>query len=297
MVEKKNIIKISEEELKKIIGESIKENILSFNGKILKEGVYYDDNLNKFVFNFENDNKTDIISLKKVGYKISAFNQCYYYGYQFEDTVDSLIRSSFIKSIKFPDNKITEKDKKTFIVNAINKLDSDISLPSYKIIVYPESMSEINRDMLKYLNRFTAPDVISMEMIKQLPKNIEFDYKRFKIEVLDVMLENGRPRYSEKQKMNVLDNIREMMSSIKNLQYFSIAKDVKKLKYRQYIKNYYIFKNDEDKALFESIQNSNVLVIDDIATSGTTISHLLNSLRSVNDNNKIVIFSLIGKNI
>ena len=52
-----------------------------------------------------------------------------------------------------------------------------------------------------------------------------------------------------------------------------------------------MFKNDEDKALFESIQNSNVLVIDDIATSGTTISHLLNSLRSVNDHNKIVIFS------
>ena len=39
------------------------------------------------------------------------------------------------------------------------------------------------------------------------------------------------------------------------------------------------------------------IIIDDIVTSGTTISHLLKSLRLVNDSNDIVIFSLIGKNI
>jgi predicted amidophosphoribosyltransferase len=88
-----------------------------------------------------------------------------------------------------------------------------------------------------------------------------------------------------------------MIDSIHNLEYFSIARDVKKTKYRQYIRKYYTFKDENDRQLFETIQNTNILIIDDIVTSGTTISHLLKCLRSVNDTNNIVIFSLIGKNI
>ena len=158
-------------------------------------------------------------------------------------------------------------------------------------------MSEINRDMLKYLNRFASPDIVSMEMIKELPSKIEFDYNRFTIEVLNSKLPNGRNRYTSQQKEVVIKNIQTMMKSIHNLDYFSIARDVNKTKYRQYIRNYYIFKDENDKRLFESIQNTHILIIDDIVTSGTTISHLLKCLRSVNDSNNIVIFSLIGKNV
>lgn len=45
------------------------------------------------------------------------------------------------------------------------------------------------------------------------------------------------------------------------------------------------------------LENSNVLIVDDIATSGTTISHLLKTIRSLNDKNNITVFSLLGKNI
>ena len=199
--------------------------------------------------------------------------------------------------VKFPDGRITEQDKSTFIVNAVNKLDSDISLPSYKLIVYPESMSELNRDMLGYLNRFASPEIINMELVKSLPSRIEFDYNRFKVEVLDAKLPNGRGRYTERQKKVVLSNIRAMMDKIHNLEYFSIARNVKKSKYRQFIRNYYTFKDENDKKLYEAILSNNVLIVDDIATSVTTLSHLLNCLRSVNDTNNIVIFSLIGNKI
>lgn len=87
-----------------------------------------------------------------------------------------------------------------------------------------------------------------------------------------------------------------MIDNIHKLDYFSIARDVKKNKYRRYIQNYYKFHDEETKDVFMRITNTNVLVIDDIVTSGTTIFHLLKSLRCVNDNNKITIFSLIGKN-
>ena len=39
------------------------------------------------------------------------------------------------------------------------------------------------------------------------------------------------------------------------------------------------------------------VIVDDIATSGTTISHLLKTIRSLNDKNNITVFCLLGKNI
>jgi predicted amidophosphoribosyltransferase len=37
------------------------------------------------------------------------------------------------------------------------------------------------------------------------------------------------------------------------------------------------------------------LVIDDVTTSGSTLNEILRSLRIVNDDNNITIFSLIGR--
>lgn len=288
---------LTEEQLCDLITNATMDYLSQSNGKILNEGVKYDNNTDTFIFDFNCDNETDIIKLKKVGYKITAFNKCFYFAYEFAETVESKVRTDFIHSIKFPNGRISEKDKRIFIENAVNKLDTDISLPSYKLIVYPESMSELNREMLKYLNRFASPNIVNMELIKALPKNIEFDYNRFQVEILDSKLPNGRNRYTETQKQLVLSNIQKMMEDIHNLNYFSIARNIKKSKYRQYIQNYYMFKNESDKELYRAITNTNILVVDDIVTSGTTLSHILNSLRSINDSNNIVIFSLIGKNV
>lgn len=294
---KKKIIKSTDPEFEPFLRNMVEKEVYERLGVILSEGVRYDASTGTFSFDFERDDKTDIINLTKVGYKISAFGHCFYYAYEFSDDVNSEDRTAFIHSIKFPDGKISESDKKKFITNAVNCLDKEISLPSYDLLVYPQSISELNRDMVGYLNRIAQPSIASMEMVKTLPSKIEFDYDRFDYEVLQAKMENGRPRYTQAQKEQVLKNIESMMNSIHSLDYFSIARDVKKTKYRQFIKNYYKFKNENDKKLYESIMNSNVLIIDDIATSGTTISHLLKCLRSVNDKNNIVVFSLIGKNI
>lgn len=291
------MIELAEKELRNLVKESLYEIISEYNGYVLNEGVSYDETSDSFTFNFVQDNETNIIPLKKKIYQVSAFGHCYYYAYEFSNNVDSKKRTAFIHSLKFPDGKISQNDKKTFIMNAVDKLDREISLPKYKLLIYPESMSELNRDMLKYLNRFAAPDVISMELVKTLLSKIGFDYARFRMEILDAKLPDGRNRYTEKQKDTVISNIQQMMDEIHSLNYFSIARNVKKNKYRQYINNYYTFKTLQDKKLYKEITRTNVLIIDDIATSGTTISNILNCLRLLNDANNITIFSLIGKEI
>lgn len=265
-------------------------------GRVINEGVSYNPEAKSFSFDFDHDFENDIIKLEKQTYSYKLFNQCYYYGYKFTDDVDSKLRTEFIHSLKFPDGHISEKDKNQFIINAVDSLDDDIRLHKYSLVIYPESLSELNRDMFRYLSAFTSPELASIELVKELPKNIEFDFDNFKLSVLDSKLSNGRPRYTEKQKAEVIENINKMMDEIHNLDYFSIARNVKNQKYKPFFKNYYKFKTEENKKLFEKIENNtNVLVIDDILTSGTTISLLLKCLKTINDSNKIVVFSLIGK--
>ena len=51
----------------------------------------------------------------------------------------------------------------------------------------------------------------------------------------------------------------------------------------------------KDEKLGASIRQQNVLVIDDVTTSGSTLNEILRTLRILNEDNEITIFSLIGR--
>ena len=50
-----------------------------------------------------------------------------------------------------------------------------------------------------------------------------------------------------------------------------------------------------DEELCATIRQQNVLVIDDVTTSGSTLDEVLRTLRILNEDNRITIFSLIGR--
>ncbi|MBR3079918.1 MAG: phosphoribosyltransferase [Prevotella sp.] len=50
-----------------------------------------------------------------------------------------------------------------------------------------------------------------------------------------------------------------------------------------------------DEELCSMIRQQNVLVIDDVTTSGSTLNEVLRTLRFLNEGNDITIFSLIGR--
>ena len=55
------------------------------------------------------------------------------------------------------------------------------------------------------------------------------------------------------------------------------------------------FASNEDEQLCATIRQQNVLLIDDVATSVSTINEILRTLRILNEDNDITIFSLIGR--
>ena len=56
-----------------------------------------------------------------------------------------------------------------------------------------------------------------------------------------------------------------------------------------------ILSNPMDDELLSMIRQQNVLVIDDVTTSGSTLNEVLRTLRILNEDNNITIFSLIGR--
>lgn len=109
------------------------------------------------------------------------------------------------------------------------------------------------------------------------------------------VLENGRPRYTDAQKEQAIASIDKMMELIHCKDYFTIAKDVKKSKLRPYMLQFLKYATDADRELCSTIRKQNILVIDDITTSGSTLNEILRTLRILNEDNSITIFSLIGR--
>ena len=258
-------------------------------------GVTYDKEKNVFLFNFEHDGKDDIVKLTGNGYKVEAFGDCFYYGYEFADSIDGYLRTAFIKYVKFSNSIQKDEALSQFIQKAVNDLNRKVNLYKYDLVIMPESSSKVNQYMLRYIYRFAQPSLHSVELVKSLPQNITFDMQAYEEQYLNDVLENGRPRYTAAQKDEVKANIMSMMELIHQKDYFTIAKDVKKSKLRPYIMNFLSFKNDKDKELYSSIRKQNILVVDDVTTSGSTLSEILRTLRIVNEDNKITIFSLIGR--
>ena len=183
-------------------------------------GVTYDNEKQLFVFDFEHDGVEDIVNLTGDGYQVEASGKCFYYGYEFSEQVDSSVRSSFIKYVKFNDNLQDSLDLTLFIKKAVDNLHKKINLYDYNLVVMPESSSKVNQYMSRYIYRFAQPKLCH---------------------VRDIL----NPQIDEK--------------------------------------------------LCASIRQQNVLVIDDVTTSGSTLNEILRTLRILNEDNEITIFSLIGR--
>ena len=258
-------------------------------------GVKFDDKLQRFVFDFGNDEGGDIVSLTGNGYQVEAFGKCFYYGYEFGDDVDGNVRTAFIRYVKFSGHLQDNPDLTQFIKKAVDDLNHRINLYDYNLVVMPESSSSVNQYMLRYIYRYAQPMLQEMELVKALPERIGFDMNAYEKQYLNDVLENGRPRYTEAQKEEVRNNIQQMLDLIHHKDYFTIARDVKKSRFRPYMMNFLCFATKEDEELCATIRKQNILVIDDVTTSGSTLGEILRTLRILNEDNNITIFSLIGR--
>lgn len=250
------------------------------------EGINKKDNT--FVFDYDKDDEDSIINLLDVEiYKSSINANVYYFGYVFKDNINSKVRTEFINYIKgYGNNKINENELIKFIDRPLGKLNKEINLSNIDVIVYPESkLNNLNNIIIKSITNFMShgKEYVSYKMIKNIPSEIQFDYKSFEADC------NGKD--SQKYKDSI-DYIKSMLDKTNTLDYFSIAKNIKS-KYRKYIMNYL---KPETNIAKETLDAKNILIVDDINTSGSTLRELLRIINEINSNCNIYIYTLIGKN-
>lgn len=175
-----------------------------------------------FIFDFEHDGSNDIITLTGHGYQVEAFGKCFYYGYEFADIVEGRLRSDFIKYVKFSGPLQDHPDLTRFMQKAVNELSQKVNLYNYDLVVMPESSSQVNNYLLRYIYRFAQPN------------------------------------------MHGIDKILSLLQK-------------------------------PDDPLCAAIKKQNILIVDDITTSGSTLNEVLRALRILNEDNDITIFSLLGR--
>lgn len=249
-------------------------------------GVSFENN--SFKFDFENDSENDIIKLAAYKLNCTRFkNNVYWFGYKFEENATSSQRTAFINYIKGISGNIPEQDLRRFIELPLFSLKGEFNTYNIDCFVYPISQrSQLVTKMIGIIGECTQHDIsrCSFELVKNAPTEIEFDWEMFESLYADTQGYN--------QMLEHINN--EILPKIKQLDYFSLAKTIKP-KYRSFITNYIGFPDIETLEKFKKLKGNNILIVDDINTSGSTLNEILRILNKVNQNCNIFIYTLIGK--
>lgn len=244
---------------------------------------------NGYTFDYTYDYPDDILDIVPPKlYKSARSNYTYWFGYKFKDNVSSKTRYDFIQFLKgLRDPSITPSELSQFISLPLKELEKEISTFDIDCLIYPVSgrsklVDDILKETTRYLSRYSSK--CSFQLVKSAPTDIRFDWDLFE-------LENSENINYASMITYVKENI---LSKIKDLDYFSLARDVKP-KYRKYITNFLDFKDESELKKFQSLHGGNILIVDDINTSGSTIDEIIRILRKLNKESRIYIFTLIGR--
>lgn len=243
----------------------------------------------EFAVDYEYNLPSDIIDIQTPQlYQAEHGNHIYWFGYEFNPEASSKDRSEFIAYLKgLTEPAISEPELIKFLERPLKYLNQVVNLYSIDCLVYPLSgRSELVRKLISTINSRTSHEMnrVSFELVKSAPQDIEFDYESF-----DAEFAGDENTY--KQIRDYIDNT--LIPNIHTLDYFSLAHSVKP-KYRKYIKNYLTLSESATRKL-NKLQGSNILVVDDINTSGATLDEILRILGSVNPSCNIYIYTLIGR--
>ena len=173
----------------------------------LTKTVTYNTDSEMFVFGWKNRN---IILQKEKHQVCNGKVSCY--SYEFKQSIEN----DFIRSLNFPDDEIENANRKFFIKKAVDNLDTDISLPFYKIVIYSETMSELTREMLKYLDMFAQPELIKLESIDSMELELLADKK---ILIIDEFRNLNNTMF---QALNLIKKV----TALNNIVIFSLIKEI-----------------------------------------------------------------------
>lgn len=240
-------------------------------------------------FNWDADNAdTDILALAKPSYGSTLVNGIpIMYGYEFKRKVSPSDMRIFRDYIK--DNALIDYDVSQFVDYGIMHLDNMYNLRDLKVAVHPESKTgaDLISLMSSYLMEYCDEAIVTdFGLIKELYQDVTFDAEKAKVALRRL----GKP---ERMINQTIQNVEKQFDQLKKTDKLFEIKKFLPREIRIGFMDYLKFANDDERIAYENLQGVDVLVYDDLTTSGTTIGEMRRYLSAINPSNTLHSFVLL----
>lgn len=234
------------------------------------EGIRVDSEGN-VIFDFDCDEPSDIIKLTKTSINLSKFNKkLWYYGFKVYKNTEKKDRETVLRTIKSANS---ETDR--MIEQMLNSFYEKSEIKNFNYVISIPSKSKTNEKIKEILSmKYEDIESVSCEKLPTTELSINFNLvkKLFKYEDLSKVIEylNGIITYCKKEND------------------FRISKI--KPQYRKYFNSMIKF----DDSSIKNKEDTSLLIIDDIITTGSSLSMVLSRLEEVGYLGNITILTLIN---
>ena len=274
----------------------LKPIFFGINPKLNEETNKYE-----FTLDFDDNQYNDVVQfIEPYFFESKIDDDVFYFGYKFNDGVDSKLRKEFIEFMKdvkyeqwedpedewsetyFESGGIKEPELKRMVIRSVNNIG--LSKFDIDVIVYPQSYGNLVSSIAKCLTDYLSVGrkIPSESLVKAAPSEISFN-----VDKCWEGIQSNEIRVPSYVDYAYLLNIRE---KIANAERFSMRKLVHPPVLRKYVEG--IFR----PPIFKPIESADtVLIVDDFKTTGTTIKQIVDAIRSFNPDAVIYIFTLFGK--
>ena len=244
------------------------------NETLLSSGISFKNQ--RLEFDFNEDEPEDIIPL--INHKITK-STCYgnVFYYTFKPNKNTLPEwNRFLLALKHSDDTEAVQHFAEIIVPALMQETGSIDC-----IIYPLSSSILNKTIISVFEQL-SPQIITLEVHKKPASEIQFNWEKFYSKF------HGDSNY----KLRITNYIENIMNAIHKGTNFSLTKQVP-FRFRQYFTDFLYFP-DEEIAINSVLSSKNILVLDDVLTTGTTCIEILHMLNSIGYNGDVSIYSVIN---
>lgn len=269
------------------------------------------DNTGHYVFDYETDLTTDLISLTndQTGVK-TVGDLTYYFGFRFNDGIPGPEKTEFRKAIKhgMENGRLFYNEAVfDFAEDALIRLNQLKCLNDFSMVF---STSKTYREkslvgtMCRLLWEYVEPNVgtydkFHLELFKKHCRDVTFDEKR-----ADEALAKTNKYSDAKKRAEAIEHLKDIFKD-------AIADDIRAnddtkglFTMKMYMPvvgrtgfiDFLKFRNEEDQKLYEELRGSDeVLICDDFLTTGSTINEMKRLLKSINPDVKISVYVLVDQ--
>ena len=251
----------------------------------LYEGIRVDHKDN-IIFNWDyDDSKKDCLYLD--GFRANYFNEDgirYVYAYQYSPNAserDKKIIRTYLKSKQ----GFKDKNVRDLVDNGVLKLDSVNRINSFDALLTIKSSKPFSLTNLIhiYLTEYSITPYIDFELVKKSYDGITIDYNKIQQALKKL-------RWDKIRIENFIDELKEDFDYYKQRGFLFEMKRILPRQIREAFSNFLQFRTEENRQIYEKLQNANVLIYNDFLISGSTVKEVIGYLKAINPNCNIVLY-------